>query len=73
MNTKITENRKVRGYKAEFVIWMEKQKVSFNVEFQVTRCELMQKYVIDFDKETSSVYTQKVNSEFNLNWLLMDY
>ncbi len=51
---------------------MEKQRISLNVELpKLSDAELMQKYVIDFDKEAFGVYS-KVNSGVHLNWL-MDY
>lgn len=55
------KTEKIRGYKAEFVIADGEAKgLRFNVEFpSLPDAELMQKYVIDFDKEASSVYTQK--------------
>ena len=59
-DNKKTEN--VRGYKAEFVIADGEAKgLRFNVEFPKlpAAAELMNQYVIDFDKEASSVYTQK--------------
>lgn len=56
------KTEKVRGYKAEFVIADGEAKgLRFNVEFPVlpVGAELMKQYVIDFDKDASSVYTQK--------------
>lgn len=52
---------KVRGYKAEFVIPDGDAKgLRFSVEFRkLPSAELLQLYVIGFDKENSSVYTQK--------------
>lgn len=52
---------KIRGYKAEFVIPDGDAKgLRFSVEFRkLPSAELLQLYVIDFDKENSSVYTQK--------------
>ncbi len=53
------KQKKFVGIKAEFVIEAVKD-LSFNVEPAKPGCaELMQKYVIDFDKDFS-VYTQKV-------------
>ncbi len=74
MNTKITRKQKtVRGYKAEFVIADEAKKdFVLMLSFQSCDAELMQKYVIDFDKEALRRILRKVKFlEFNLNWLLM--
>ncbi len=44
---------------------MEKQRLVLMLSFQSCQDAELMKYVIDFDKEASSVYTRKVNSEFN--------